>query len=80
MMVAETLEQKHGAKGLARVFKALGDENRLAIFQLLREPAGGGSGAQKEGAADSDPAGAQGLDEPGGEVPGEPDQGQAHRK
>jgi ArsR family transcriptional regulator len=29
-------------KGLARVFKALGDENRLAIFQLLRERCAGG--------------------------------------
>jgi ArsR family transcriptional regulator len=36
-MIVEISEQLDAEKGLARVFKALGDENRLAIFQLLRE-------------------------------------------
>jgi ArsR family transcriptional regulator len=36
-MVVETLEQEPRARRLTRVFKALGDETRMAIFQLLRE-------------------------------------------
>ena len=50
MMVAETLERSIRAKGLARVFKALGDENRLAIFQLLRERCAGGCQVSEDGA------------------------------
>jgi ArsR family transcriptional regulator len=49
-MVVETLEQPNRAKGLAQVFKALGDENRLAIFQLLRERCAGGCEVSEEGA------------------------------
>jgi DNA-binding transcriptional ArsR family regulator len=41
-MIVETLERSQTGKGLAQVFKALGDENRLAIFQLLRERCAGG--------------------------------------
>ena len=48
-MIVETLEQVDGAKGLARVFKALGDENRMAIFQLLRERCAGGCEVSDEG-------------------------------
>ena len=50
MMIAETLERQDRAKGLARVFKALGDENRLAIFQLLRERCAGGCEVSEDGA------------------------------
>jgi len=49
-MIAETLEHQDRAKGLARVFKALGDENRLAIFQLLRERCAGGCEVSEDGA------------------------------
>jgi ArsR family transcriptional regulator len=49
-MVVETLDQLDRAKGLARVFKALGDENRLAIFQLLRERCAGGCEVSEDGA------------------------------
>ena len=49
-MVAETLERQDRAKGLARVFKALGDENRLAIFQLLRKRCAGGCEVSEDGA------------------------------
>ena len=49
-MLAETLERPHTAKGLSRVFKALGDENRLAIFQLLRERCAGGCEVSEDGA------------------------------
>ena len=48
-MIVETLEQVDRAKGLARVFKALGDENRMAIFQLLRERCAGGCEVSEEG-------------------------------
>ena len=48
-MIVETLEQLDAAKGLARVFKALGDENRMAIFQLLRERCAGGCEVSEEG-------------------------------
>jgi ArsR family transcriptional regulator len=34
---------------LARVFKALGDENRLAIFQLLRQRCAGGCEVSEAG-------------------------------
>jgi ArsR family transcriptional regulator len=49
-MIIETLEKPNPAKGLARVFKALGDENRLAIFQLLRERCAGGCELSEDGA------------------------------
>jgi ArsR family transcriptional regulator len=49
-MVVELLDQPDRAKGLARVFKALGDENRLAIFQLLRERCAGGCEVSEDGA------------------------------
>jgi ArsR family transcriptional regulator len=49
-MVVETLDRPDRAKGLARVFKALGDENRLAIFQLLRERCAGGCEVSEDGA------------------------------
>jgi DNA-binding transcriptional ArsR family regulator len=49
-MTTETLNQVDRAKGLARVFKALGDENRLAIFQLLRERCAGGCEVSEDGA------------------------------
>jgi ArsR family transcriptional regulator len=49
-MVAETLDRTDEAKGLSRVFKALGDENRLAIFQLLRERCAGGCEVSEDGA------------------------------
>lgn len=48
-MVVELSEQLGAGKGLARVFKALGDENRLAIFQLLRERCAGGCEVSKDG-------------------------------
>jgi ArsR family transcriptional regulator len=48
-MIVETLEQVDRAKGLARVFKALGDENRMAIFQLLRERCAAGCEVSEEG-------------------------------
>jgi DNA-binding transcriptional ArsR family regulator len=35
-MVVETLERRMAPKEISRVFKALGDENRMAIFQYLR--------------------------------------------
>jgi ArsR family transcriptional regulator len=41
-MVVETLERPVRPRQLARVFKALGDENRMTIFQLLRERCAGG--------------------------------------
>ena len=44
------MEQLDRAKGLSRVFKALGDENRLAIFQLLRERCAGGCEVSEESA------------------------------
>ena len=49
-MLVEVLEQPYAAKGLARVFKALWDENRLAIFQLLRERCAGGCEVSEDGA------------------------------
>jgi ArsR family transcriptional regulator len=49
-MVAEILDRKDRPKGLSRVFKALGDENRLAIFQLLRERCAGGCEVSEDGA------------------------------
>jgi ArsR family transcriptional regulator len=49
-MVVETLDRPDKAKGLARVFKALGDENRLAIFQLLRDRCAGGCEVSEDGA------------------------------
>lgn len=49
-MVVETLDRPDTVKGLARVFKALGDENRLAIFQLLRERCVGGCEVSEDGA------------------------------
>lgn len=48
-MVIEELESTE-TKGLARVFKALGDESRMAIFQLLRERCGSGCRVTDEGA------------------------------
>lgn len=41
-MVFESLESEVRAKELSRVFKALGDANRMAIFQLLRSRCGEG--------------------------------------
>ena len=41
-MVVESLEPGVRAKELSRVFKALGDANRMAIFQLLRSRCGEG--------------------------------------
>ncbi len=49
-MIIETLERSQTGKGLAQVFKALGDENRLAIFQLLRERCAGGCELTEDGA------------------------------
>ena len=49
-MIIETLERSPTGKGLAQVFKALGDENRLAIFQLLRERCAGGCELTEDGA------------------------------
>ncbi len=48
-MLVEISEQPDTGKGLARVFKALGDENRLAIFQLLRERCAGGCEVSEDG-------------------------------
>ena len=48
-MVVEISEQSDAARRLARVFKALGDENRLAIFQLLRERCADGCEVSKDG-------------------------------
>jgi ArsR family transcriptional regulator len=48
-MIVEVLEQPSTAKQLARVFKALGDANRMAIFQLLRERCAGGCEVSEEG-------------------------------
>ncbi len=44
------MERSQTGKGLAQVFKALGDENRLAIFQLLRERCAGGCELSEDGA------------------------------
>jgi ArsR family transcriptional regulator len=49
-MVVGTLEQSASADELARVFKALGDENRMAIFQLLRQRCAGGCEVSEDGA------------------------------
>jgi ArsR family transcriptional regulator len=49
-MVVETLERLARPGQLARVFKALGDENRMAIFQLLRERCAGGCELSEAGA------------------------------
>ena len=48
-MLVEISEQSNADKGLARVFKALGDENRLAIFQLLRNRCAGGCEVSEDG-------------------------------
>jgi len=48
-MVVEISEGRDAAGGLARVFKALGDANRLAIFQLLRERCAGGCTVSEQG-------------------------------
>ena len=48
-MLVEISERPDAVKGLARVFKALGDENRLAIFQLLRERCAGGCEVSEDG-------------------------------
>ena len=48
-MVAEVLKQSTTAGQLARVFKALGDENRMAIFQLLRERCAAGCEVSEHG-------------------------------
>ena len=49
-MIVEILERFQTGKGLAQVFKALGDESRLAIFQLLRERCAGGCELTEDGA------------------------------
>ena len=49
-MVVGILEQSGSADELARVFKALGDENRMAIFQLLRQRCAGGCEVSADGA------------------------------
>jgi ArsR family transcriptional regulator len=49
-MVIETSELSAWPRQLARVFKALGDENRMAIFQLLRERCAGGCELSEAGA------------------------------
>jgi DNA-binding transcriptional ArsR family regulator len=48
-MILEMLEQRDPERALARVFKALGDENRLAIFRLLRERCAGGCEVSQDG-------------------------------
>lgn len=48
-MLVEISEKPDSGRKLARVFKALGDENRLAIFQLLRERCAGGCEVSKNG-------------------------------
>jgi ArsR family transcriptional regulator len=48
-MVLETLEQLSSARDLVRVFKALADENRMAIFQLLRERCASGCEVSRGG-------------------------------
>jgi ArsR family transcriptional regulator len=48
-MVIEESENA-GIGNLARVFKALGDESRMAIFQFLRERCGAGCRVTDEGA------------------------------
>ena len=49
-MVIETLNRDAAAKEIARVFKALGDENRMAIFQFLRSCCGSGCDVTEESA------------------------------
>ena len=49
-MIVETSERRAGTAQLVRVFKALGDENRMAIFQLLRERCAGGCELSEGGA------------------------------
>jgi ArsR family transcriptional regulator len=48
-MVVEALEQSSSPRQLVRVFKALADENRLAIFQLLRERCAAGCEVSEHG-------------------------------
>jgi ArsR family transcriptional regulator len=49
-MVVGILDQSASTDELARVFKALGDENRMAIFQLLRQRCAGGCEVSEDGA------------------------------
>jgi ArsR family transcriptional regulator len=49
-MIVETSERRIEPGQLVRVFKALGDENRMAIFQLLRERCAGGCELSEDGA------------------------------
>ena len=49
-MVVGILEESEKTGQLARVFKALGDENRMAIFQLLRQRCAGGCEVSEDGA------------------------------
>lgn len=48
-MVVESSERSRRAKKLVAVFKALADENRMAIFQLLRQRCGAGCEVSKDG-------------------------------
>jgi ArsR family transcriptional regulator len=49
-MVVEMLERGVAANGISRVFKALGDENRMAIFQFLRSCCGSGCDVTEDSA------------------------------
>lgn len=48
-MIVEISERAEGIRDLARVFKALGDENRLAIFGLLRQRCRAGCEVSQDG-------------------------------
>jgi len=48
-MVVEASEQSGSPRHLVRVFKALADENRMAIFQLLRQRCAAGCQMSEDG-------------------------------